>query len=150
VSFGIQWVCHLIARHPILLYQIRLRGPTYQGGDRVGAPPKQYEQGGWYDSERFIETTLSPPYRNYTACPLVVSYSRAFSGPLPPSSRLFHSPAPLFFKAPAGSNHSLLHPQLRQVSSLPFFYFLYFFAPFPFYYLILVFIFLLIYFISLV
>jgi hypothetical protein len=84
-----------------------------------------------------METTLSPPYRNYTACPLIVSYSRAFSGPFSPSSRLFHSHAPLFFKASAGSSHSLLHPWL---SSLPLFYSLYFFAPFPFYYLILVFI----------
>jgi hypothetical protein len=43
-----------------ILSTTRLHGPTHQGGDRVGTPPKQYKQGRWPDSERVMETSLSP------------------------------------------------------------------------------------------
>jgi len=46
-----------------ILYQIRLYGPTYQGHNWVAALPEQYEDRGWSDFVRVMETSDSPPYR---------------------------------------------------------------------------------------
>lgn len=44
-------------------YQIWLYGPTYQGHNWVAALPEQYEERGWSDFKRVMETSDSPPYR---------------------------------------------------------------------------------------
>lgn len=46
-----------------ILYQIWLYGPTYQGHNWIAASPEQYEERGWSDFKRVMETSESPPYR---------------------------------------------------------------------------------------